>query len=173
MFYSSISRTTQHINICKHLVWFPDPSIDGFHNIFHHRNWRAKKLSTSCNQQAAWWWMPSSCHSAKMLWNPSTHEEGLGKWPTLRHRWWEENRTPKLDRWIVFYVRALTYLLNKIFRGSNYFRKISSPGERILAGSKLNMTAPFSAAAQRDRIIHVNFALLAWNSASIQQPRNS
>ena len=46
--------------------------IYGFHSIFHHRNWRARRLCDAISWQHGDV-IPSSCHSVKMLWNPSTH----------------------------------------------------------------------------------------------------
>ena len=43
-------------------------SMDGFHSIFHHRNWRAKRSCDAILKQHRDV-MPSSCHSEKMLWN--------------------------------------------------------------------------------------------------------
>ena len=40
--------------------------IDGFHSIFHHRNWRAKRSCDAISRQHGDV-MPSSCHSVKML----------------------------------------------------------------------------------------------------------
>ena len=44
--------------------------IDGFHSIFHHINWRAKRPCDAIGKQHGYV-MLSSCHSEKMLWNPS------------------------------------------------------------------------------------------------------
>jgi len=46
------------------------PSVDGFHSICPHRNWRAKRSCDAISKQHGDV-MPSSCHSEKMLWNPS------------------------------------------------------------------------------------------------------
>ena len=45
-------------------------TVDGFHSIFHHRNWRAKWSCDAINKQHGDV-MPFCCHSEKMLWNPS------------------------------------------------------------------------------------------------------
>jgi len=45
-------------------------NTDGSHSIFHHWKWRAKRSCDATSKQHGDV-MPSSCHSEKMLWNPS------------------------------------------------------------------------------------------------------
>ena len=52
----------------------PWNTIDGFHSIFHHWNWRTKchVMWILTNLQVAWWCNALQMPSEKMLWNPSS-----------------------------------------------------------------------------------------------------